>query len=490
MRSDQIKELRAALEASPSKIVLIVTRDHQDNTPGSWHASKIKLPDGTPGWDHVAVAWADKHGNPVFAEKTPGKGLGPVGSANKSGTEGLLVTEYTTIEIIPIDLSRFGAGAREKFINTFLEAFSAPYSAIAKIGDHCSSAFGKALAAAMDQSTAPAWLKSIVKDLIKNILPVNLYTPNDAYLHGKQLTVPFRFDPDSPTQGQTIKNDWMYPPQAGQGAVKRQPVASSADDNAASLAALAGAIGTLSDEARASLSDEARASLLASTDGEQGASPSEKLATLSEKPATPSDTKDARTDDDPQQPATDDDEGVSTDEDEDASPEQVALTSNPEDARTEQVALALETEDARTDDAAQQPATDDDDEEPLQADDDEELADASDNEDAPTADALMQTAKAEAGADATADGQAGPQLATSVPVTADDGFSFSLFPKPKVPTEVAKEVLPAEQTSPVEQSSIPGVPGSESAHPDLDSANVGNAAPGHERVVHHGDLAP
>ena len=102
----------------------------------------------------------------------------------------------------------------------------------------------------------------------------------------------------------------------------------------------------------------------------------------------------------------------------------------------------------------------------------------------------MQTAKAEAGADATADGQAGPQLATSVPVTADDGFSFSLFPKPGVTTEVAREVLPAEQTSTVEQSSSPGVPGSESAHPDLDSANVGNAAPGHERVVHHGDLAP
>ena len=399
------------------------------------------------------------------------------------------MTEYTTIEIIPIDLSRFGAGAREKFINTFLEAFSAPYSAIAKIGDHCSSAFGKALAAAMDQSTAPAWLKNIVKDLLKNILPVNLYTPNDAYLHGKRLTVPFRFDPDSPTQGQTIKNDWMYPPQAGQGAVKRQPVASSADDNAASLAALAGAIGTLSDEARASLSDEARASLLASTDGEQGASPSEKLATLSEKPATPSDTKDARTDDDPQQPATDDDEGVSTDEDEDASPEQVALTSNPEDARTEQVALALETEDARTDDAAQQPATDDDDEEPLQADDDEELADASDNEDAPTADALMQTAKAEVGADATADDQAGPQLATSAPAIPDDGFSFSLFAKPGIPLEAAKDAMPAEQPSP-EVISSPALPGSESAHPDLESADVGNAAPGHERVVHHGDLAP
>src|ERR1700704_3952497 len=98
MRSDQIKELRAALEASPSKIVLIVTRDHQVNTPGSWHATQLKVPGGTAGGAQLAVARADKHGNPVFAEKTPGKGLCPVGSANKSGTEGLLVTEYTTIE--------------------------------------------------------------------------------------------------------------------------------------------------------------------------------------------------------------------------------------------------------------------------------------------------------------------------------------------------------------------------------------------------------
>jgi hypothetical protein len=51
-------------------------------------------------------------------------------------------------------------------------------------------------------------------------------------------------------------------------------------------------------------------------------------------------------------------------------------------------------------------------------------------------------------------------------------------------------VLPAEQTSPVEESSGSGLPGSESAHPDLESANVGNAAPAHERVLHHGDLAP
>jgi hypothetical protein len=142
------------------------------------------------------------------------------------------------------------------------------------------------------------------------------------------------------------------------------------------------------------------------------------------------------------------------------------------------------------DDAASQPVIDDDDEEQADDEEDEELVDASDAEDAPTTDALMQPAKADAGADATADDQAGPRLATSAPVTADDGFSFSQFPKPGVPTEVATEVLPAEQASPVEQSSGSGLPGSESADPGLDGANVGNAAPSHERVVHHGDLAP
>ena len=69
MLSDRIKELRAALEASPSKIVLIVTKDHQDNEPGSKHADKKSLPSGERGWAHVAIAFLDKDGNPVFAER-------------------------------------------------------------------------------------------------------------------------------------------------------------------------------------------------------------------------------------------------------------------------------------------------------------------------------------------------------------------------------------------------------------------------------------
>ena len=195
-----------------------------------------------------------------------------------------------------------------------------------------------------------------------------------------------------------------------------------------------------------------------------------------------------------QQPGTDDGD----DDDEDALEQEVTLASDPEhtpphdpaqppEIDEDELILVSDPEDARTD--GQQPAIDDDDDDEEQDDEEDELEDASDAQDAPTADALLETAKAEPGADATADGQAGPQLATSAPVTADDGFSFSLFPKP-VPTEVATEALPAEQASPVEESPGSGLPGSESADPGLDSANVGNAAPGHERVVHHGDLAP
>jgi hypothetical protein len=271
-------------------------------------------------------------------------------------------------------------------------------------------------------------------------------------------------------------------------------------------AELGGTFLASSSAAVASVSDQAGAALLGAIGfGEQAL------------PSTTSQTGDARTDDAALQLVTGHGEQVSqevvenasedafsdvslqdpeTDEDDEDLEEEVRLASDSQDVRTDdafqQPAIDDDAddddEDMPTDDRAGQPAIDDDDDE--QADDEEEeLTDVSDTEDAPTADAL-ETAKIEAGADATADDQPGHRLATSVPVTVDDGFSFSLFPKPEVPTGVAKEVLPAEQTSPVEQSSIPGVPGSESAHPDLDSANVGNAAPGHERVVHHGDLTP
>lgn len=487
MLSDRIKELRAALEASPSKIVLIVTRDHQDNEPGSKHADKKSLPSGERGWAHVAIAFLDKDGNPVFAEKTPSKpGLGGlINSPNKSGTEGRLVTEYTTVEIIPIDLTRFGPGARERFITALVEALIRPYSFFGE-GDHCSSSFGKALKAAMDQSTAPRWLKTTLELIF---LPfggrraVNLYSPNDAYLAGKKVAVPFRFDPDSPTQGNTVKHDWKYMNLDKVGAQTASISNSVNDGHNAALAGLAlGTIVTLPPEARAS--EQPRA------DDDQKPLQQELQDASDDEDDDDDDDDDALTDVSLQDPENDEDD------DEENLEEELRLASDSQDPRPGDAPQQPDIdddaddddEDTPTDDRAQQPVVDDDDEE--QADDEEEeLEDASDAQDASTADALLETAKAEPGADATADGQAGPQLATSAPITADDGFSFSLFPKP-VPTEVAKEALPAEQASPVEESPGSGLPGSESADPGLDSANVGNAAPGHERVVHHGDLAP
>jgi hypothetical protein len=49
--------------------------------------------------------------------------------------------------------------------------------------------------------------------------------------------------------------------------------------------------------------------------------------------------------------------------------------------------------------------------------------------------------------------------------------------------------MPAEQLAP---EGIPGAgtPESDSAHPDVGSEDVGNAAPSKDPVVHHGDLAP
>jgi hypothetical protein len=62
-------------------------------------------------------------------------------------------------------------------------------------------------------------------------------------------------------------------------------------------------------------------------------------------------------------------------------------------------------------------------------DEEDELVDASDAEE-PADAPVIQTAKAEAGADATADDQPGAQLTASAPVTADDGFLW-LPPKLK-----------------------------------------------------------
>jgi hypothetical protein len=235
-----------------------------------------------------------------------------------------------------------------------------------------------------------------------------------------------------------------------------------------------------------------RASLTPATDADKGASL--KQAALAW------DTKDADPDDASQRAVTDGDDD--DDDDEEALEDEVTLASDPDhtpahdparqpaiDDDEHELTLASDREGTHAD-PAQQPAIDDDDEEhSLDDDEHEALADTSDGEHAPTADALMQTAKAEIGADATADDQPAPQLATPVPLAADEGFSFAMFAKQgTVQVEVAKEVMPAGQVSPQDPGS--GMPADDSALPDEASQDVGNAAPSKEPVVHHGDLAP
>jgi hypothetical protein len=244
--------------------------------------------------------------------------------------------------------------------------------------------------------------------------------------------------------------------------------------------------GALHTEARATASSQPATSAPVSADDSWSFSMFAKQGTQPQQPTTDDasqeqiaiapDSEDASVNDDAQQPETDD---------EDASPEEVAMASDSEDAPSDddaaqqpeteddeeasqlEVALASDDEDARSDDdASQQPATDDDEDAPAQ-----QVATASDSEDAPTDDAVMETASAQAATDP------------------DDGFSFSAFPKPVTLADVVKEVMPAGQVS-HEDMPGSGTPESESAHPDVASEDVGNAAPSKEPVVHHSDLAP
>ena len=127
-----------------------------------------------------------------------------------------------------------------------------------------------------------------------------------------------------------------------------------------------------------------------------------------------------------------------------------------QDASQKLVALASDTEDAGADDASQHLETDEgDDEEALE----EEVTLASDPDDARTHDdaAMTETAKADVEVDPASGDQAGAQVATSAPIVPDEGFTFSMFAKPGVPLEVAKQALPAEQASPAEENSGAGI---------------------------------
>jgi hypothetical protein len=477
MISDRLKEIRAAVEASPSKIVVIVSRDHQDNTPGSWHASKIALPDGSRGWDHISLAYLDKNGELAFVEKrpTPGDGLGPLGSKNSSGTAGELVTEYKEFRLIPIDLTPLGPGAADRFLKGTLDSIGRPYALLdPRIGDHCASAIGKGFAAAegkisptagtaertqdwVSKLGLPKWLNDAVGLFVAYKLrpgPISVdntqYIPNHAYLDAMKYAVPHYFDPD-PDQDNALLHKL---------AEKAYESVAPGDDQ--------GSLALSSDAIRTS-SREGGASRQAATDDDEEVSQDEV--------ADASDDKDARADDAARQPETDDDE----------------------EAAQEQVTLASDPEDARPDDAAQQPETHDDEdasEEEIAIASDtedapkEEIAIVSDTEDAATEDAaVMETASTQAVADPISADQAGSQLAGSSPVIPDDGFSFSAFPKQGMPIEVAKEAMPVEQPSP-EASSSSETPVNDTAHPHVGSEDVGNAAPSIEPVVHHGDLAP
>ena len=383
------------------------------------------------------------------------------------------MTEYKKIEVVSVDLSRAGPGARDVFVKTLVEELrpGKTYSFIGSQGNTCSSAIWQAfVAVATMQNKFMGFLTKVLDVAKKVVLIPNIVPPDLLYEYV-----------------QNTKNKFVVPTGLGSAA---------SDDDGMQLALASAAIAILSDEARISLGT--------AIDGEKGASPSEQ-------PTQPGTADDDEEDlqavtlaPDPKDAPTDDPQRLASDDDEDASQEQVALASDAEDARSdeadqqpatddddeeasqEQAALASDAEDARSDEADQQPATDDDDEEASH----EEVAIKSDAEDAPTDDgAVMETAKGEVGVTPTVADQAAPQLTASTPVIPGDGFSFSAFAKQGVPVEVAKEALPADHLSP---EGIPGsgMPAGESALPDVASEDVGNAAPGNERVVHHGDLVP
>jgi hypothetical protein len=482
--ADRLKEIQAAVETSPDGIAVIFGRDHQVPGP-SMHASRLRFADNSPSWDHVAIAWKDANGNLVFAEARPVNGAAGAlfFGKNDPGTALQFVTEYKHFKVLPIDLGSYGPGARDAFLNAVIAATGpgSNYSATNKnIGTVCSAVVGKGFAAAREmQKPSAGWAKNlrtaVDRIMVLGVNQLNIYTPKAAYLDVAKHSVPFRFDPKAPL----VQRQWLV---VGQMAV----IVETANAELDAPSPLLSSVGLESHAIDLRIDDPA----LQPATGQSKQTSQQELRDPSDD-EDDEDDEDALTDDSLQDPETD------ADDDEDDLEEEVNLASDPQDARTRDAPQqpdidddADDDDDTLIDDADPQAVIDDDDEDPAQEDDEEdELVDASDAENAPAADApVMQTA--EAGADATAAGQPGPQLASSAPATADDGFSFSLFPKPGVPLEVAKEAMPADQASSGEEGSSSGTPGSESAHPDVDTADVGNAAPSKDPVVHHGELAP
>jgi hypothetical protein len=440
--ADRLKEIQAAVETSRDGIAVIFGRDHQVPGP-SMHASRLRFDDNSPSWDHVAIAWKDANGNLVFAEARPVNGAAGAlfFGKNNPGTALQFVTEYKHFKVLPIDLGSYGPGARDAFLNAVIAATGpgSSYSATNKnIGTVCSAVIGKGFAAAREvQRPTAGWAKNlrtaVDRIMVLGVNQLNIYTPKAAYLDVLKHSVPFRFDPNAPL----VKREWLV---VGQMIV----VVETANAELDAPSPVLSAAGLESETHDLRIDD---APLQPATGHGKQASQQELKVALDDQ--DDEGDEDALTDDDSlQDPETD------ADDDEDDLEEEVNLASGTQDARTRDAPQQPEIDDdaddddddTLMDDVDPQPVIDDDDEDPAEEDDEEdELVNASGAEDPPADAPVMQTANAEAGADATADDEAGPQLASSAPAAADDGFSFSLFSKPSVPLEVAKEAMPAPE---------------------------------------------
>jgi hypothetical protein len=330
---------------------------------------------------------------------------------NNPGTAAQLVTEYKDFKVVPIDLGRYGPGARDAFLNAIIKALGpgSNYSLTNKnIGTVCSAAIERGFEAAREaQKPLPRWVKNLKTSFERVTLlglnQLNLYTPKDAYLEVEKHSVPFRIDPAAPL----AKREWLV---VGQVIV----VVETANAELDAPSPLLSSVGLVSKTYDLRI-DDVRIDDVRIDDAPLQPATGQGKQTSQQELKGPSDDdegdEDALTDDSLQDPETDAD-----DDEDDLEEEVLGLESNSQDARTRDAPQQPEIdddaddddEDTLIDDAAPQPVIDDDDEEPSQEDDeeDEELVDASDAEE-PADAPVMQTAKAEAGADATADDQSG-----------------------------------------------------------------------------------
>jgi hypothetical protein len=211
------RHIRAELEASPSKIVLLVNSAHQGNEPSKFHSSFIPLPSGQPGWDHIAVAWLDQNGELQFGQMVQGAqlvGYGErlsndlFGSVSDPGSLGELLSDYGAVKAIPFDLSPYGQQVRDVFVNKLEEALKPGniYSFLDN-GHNCTSAVFWALGEAFKEiapiGTGQASLQEAFKQIESRLagidpgidlaalksgletlgdVKVHTVTPNDLYL--------------------------------------------------------------------------------------------------------------------------------------------------------------------------------------------------------------------------------------------------------------------------------------------------------------------